>query len=53
VEGWRGGIGERGRECARKCHDDTVILLATVIHGSKELVACEMDNIDDFDEELF
>jgi hypothetical protein len=54
VEGRRGGgVEERRRECARKCHDDTVILLATIIHGSEELMAREMDNIDNFDEELF
>jgi hypothetical protein len=49
----RGEVGERQRECARKWHDNTVILLATIIHGSEELMAREMDNIDDFDEELF
>jgi hypothetical protein len=28
-------------------------LLATIIHGSEELVSREMDNIDNFDDELF
>ena len=39
----RGGVGERGWECARKCHDNAVILLVTVIHGGEELVSHVID----------
>ena len=49
----RGGVGGRGWECARKSHDNAVILLVTIIHGGEELVSRVMDNIDNFDEGLF
>jgi hypothetical protein len=52
-ERWRLRLGWLGRWCAGKRHDDTVILLTTIVQGGEKIVASAVENIDDFDEDLF